>query len=183
MDNGASSYRRYLDGDDEGLVHLITEYKDGLIFYLNSIVDDLHVAEDLMQDTFFKLAVKKPRFNGSSAFKTWLYAIGRNIALDHLRKKRPGVSLDEVETYLHDVTSIEEDYIRNEEKLEVRRAMGSIKREHAEALWLVYVEELSYDDAAKVMKKSPKQFDSLIYRAKKSLKRELVKEVCVNDGI
>ena len=36
MDNGASSYRRFLDGDDEGIVEIIRDYKDGLILYLNA---------------------------------------------------------------------------------------------------------------------------------------------------
>ncbi len=33
MDNGASSYRRFLDGDDKGLAEIVRDYKDGLILY------------------------------------------------------------------------------------------------------------------------------------------------------
>ena len=86
MDNGASSYRRFLDGDDSGLAELVRDYKDGLILYLNGFVQNMHTAEELMEDTFFKLMVKKPRFREKYTFKTWLYTIGRNIALDHLRR-------------------------------------------------------------------------------------------------
>ena len=84
MDHGESSYCRFLDGDDEGIAELVKEYKDGLTFYLNSIVGDLCLAEELMQDTFTKLVIKRPRFRGESAFKTWLYTIGRNLATDTL---------------------------------------------------------------------------------------------------
>lgn len=35
MDNGASSYRRFLDGDDKGIAEIVGDYKDGLILYLN----------------------------------------------------------------------------------------------------------------------------------------------------
>ena len=38
MDNGASSYRRFLDGDENGFVELVRDYKDGLILYINSFV-------------------------------------------------------------------------------------------------------------------------------------------------
>ena len=38
MDNGASSYRRFLNGDDEGIVEIVNDYKDGLILYLNGYV-------------------------------------------------------------------------------------------------------------------------------------------------
>ena len=82
MDNGESSYRRFLAGDDNGMVELVHEFRDGLMLYLRSYTDDISSAEDCVQDTFIKLAVKKPRFNGKSSFKTWLYTIGRNIAVD-----------------------------------------------------------------------------------------------------
>lgn len=70
MDNGASSYRRFLDGDDEGIVELIKDYKDGLTLYLNGYVNNIFVAEELMEETFFKLMMKKLRFNGKFSFKT-----------------------------------------------------------------------------------------------------------------
>ena len=38
MDNGASSYRRFLDGDDQGMEELIRDYKDGLLLYLNKYI-------------------------------------------------------------------------------------------------------------------------------------------------
>ena len=47
MFNGASSYRRFLNGDDNGLVEIVEEYKDGLILFLNRYVSNLYVAEDL----------------------------------------------------------------------------------------------------------------------------------------
>ena len=49
MDNGASSYRRFLDGDDKGLEEIVRDYKDGLILYLNSYVSNISVAEELMR--------------------------------------------------------------------------------------------------------------------------------------
>ena len=52
MDNGVSSYRRFLSGDDEGLTLIIKEYKDGLILYLNSYVNNIYVAEEIMEETF-----------------------------------------------------------------------------------------------------------------------------------
>ena len=63
MDNGASSYRRFLDGDDKGLAEIVRVYRDGLILYLNGIVNNISVAEELMEETFFKIITKKPRFN------------------------------------------------------------------------------------------------------------------------
>ena len=55
MDNGACSYRRFLDGDENGVVDIIRDYKDGLMLYLNGFVQNIHVAEDLTEDTFVKI--------------------------------------------------------------------------------------------------------------------------------
>ena len=70
MENGASSYRRFLEGDDDSFLEIIKEYKDGLIFYLESFTRNIHTAEDLMEDTFLRLAVKKPRYAETASFKT-----------------------------------------------------------------------------------------------------------------
>ena len=87
MDNGASSYRRFRDnGDQSALVEIIRDYKDGLILYLTSIVGNVQTAEDLAEDTFVLIGTKKPKDKGKSSFKTWLYTIGRNVAIDYLRK-------------------------------------------------------------------------------------------------
>jgi RNA polymerase sigma-70 factor (ECF subfamily) len=41
VDSGSDSYRRFLAGDETGLVEIIRDYKDGLIFYLNGIVGNI----------------------------------------------------------------------------------------------------------------------------------------------
>lgn len=184
MSNGERSYRRFLAGDDEGISEIVRDYKDGLTLYLNSIVGDVYLAEELMQDTFTKLVIKRPRFRGESAFKTWLYAIGRNIALDAVRRgKRPSVPLDEVENYIDEAHSLEEEYLKTEENLKIRRAMNTLKKDYSQALWLIYFESFTYKEAAAVMKKSVKQFDNLVYRAKKALREEFEKEGVAYEGL
>ena len=120
MDNGASSYRRYLDGDDTGLTEIIRDYKDGLTLYINGYVNNIFTAEDLMEETFFKLATKKPRFSGKSSFKTWLYAIARNTALDYLRKNRKVAStpIEYLSDYTAEEMNVEREYLIKEQKIQ-----------------------------------------------------------------
>ncbi len=102
MDNGASSYRRFLDGDDKGIAEIVGDYKDGLIFYLNAYVNNIFIAEELTEDTFFRLITRKPRYSGKSTFKSWLYAIGRNVAVDFIRhnSKLLHTPIEDMENYL-----------------------------------------------------------------------------------
>ena len=178
MDNGASSYRRYLDGDDTGIVEIIKEYKDGLTLYINSYVNNIFIAEDLMEETFFKLAAKRPRFSEKSSFKTWLYTIARNVTLDYLRhnSKFTSDSIDEYSNYLAEETNIEREYLIKEQKIILHQTMRKLKSEYFQVLYLTYFENFSNADAAVIMKKNKRQIENLIYRAKNTLKSELKKE-------
>ena len=175
MDNGASSYLRYLGGDDEAFENIIKDYKDGLILYLNGYVNNILVAEELMEETFFKIAVKKPKFKGKSTFKTWLYAISRNVAVDYLRKSSKITYIADEKT-LSVQADFENTYIKKEEKITVHNAMKKLNPSYRRVLYLIYFENFSNGEAAIIMKKNSRQIKNLLYRAKNALKDELLKE-------
>ena len=177
MDNGAENYRSFLQGDDKAFVEIIRDYKDGLILYLNGFVNNILTAEELTEDVFFKLVTKKPRFNEKSSFKTWLYAIGRNTAVDYLRrnKKKKEVSAEEIRETEDERLSIEQSYIKQERLLLIHRALEKLKPEYKQVLWLVYFEDFSQKETAKIMKKSVHSIETLVYRARLALKAELEK--------
>ena len=116
MDNGASSYRRFLEGDDSGIVEIIRDYKDGLILFLNRYVNNIHTAEELAEDTFFRIVTRKPRFVAKYSFKTWLYTIGRNIAINHVKHfgKVANIPFEDLESIRSDEDALEQSYIREE---------------------------------------------------------------------
>lgn len=178
MENGASSYRRFLDGDNEGLAEIVEEYKDGLILYLNGFVNNLYTAEELAEDAFFRLITRRPVFSGRSSFKSWLYAIGRHVALDHLRRtaRRAETSAEELEAVLQDEADLERSYIREEQKITLHRAMEKLAPDYRQVLWLVFFEGFSSAEAGAVMKKNERQIRNLLYRAKQALKAELARE-------
>lgn len=177
MDNGAGSYRRFLDGDDEGIVEIIRDYKDGLLLYINSFIRNISVSEELMEDVFFRLVTKKPKFSGKSSFKTWLYAIGRNAAMDGIRhrKKFSDIPADQY-TDIAAEEDIERDYIKKERKIILHRIMQRLNPDYRQVLYLVYFEDFDNSEAAVIMNKSKRQIENLLYRAKNGLKTELEKE-------
>ena len=178
MDNGACSYRRFLDGDDKGLEEIVRDYKDGLILYINGIVNNIFVAEEIMEETFFKIITKKPRYKPKYSFKTWLYTIGRNVAIDHLRhsKKLQDTPFDDLENYIRDEDDLERNYIVEERKIIVHRALKKLNTSYRQVLWLLYFDGLSVSEASNVMRKNGRQMKNLVYRAKSALRSELEKE-------
>lgn len=177
MDNGESSYRRFLSGDDTGMVELVRDYKDGLLLYLNSYTNNLSLAEDCVQDTFIKLAIKKPKFQGKCSFKTWLYRIAINIAIDQIRRlaRHNDVFLDECENFATE-SSLESDYLIEERKITLHRAIRRLKKEYQQVLYLTYFEGFSNTETAKITRKTKKQIENLLYNARKALRSELDKE-------
>ena len=178
MDNGASSYRRFLEGDDNGIVEIIRDYKDGLILFLNRYVNNIHTAEELAEDTFFRIVTRKPRFVVKYSFKTWLYTIGRNIAINHLKHlgKVTNIPFEDLESIQNDEAALEQSYIREEQKILLHKALSKIKSEYSQVLYLKFFEDLPNEQIAVVMKKNKRQIENLIYQAKQSLKSELDKE-------
>ena len=178
MDNGASSYRRFLDGDDAGIVEIVRDYKDGLILYLNGYVGNIFIAEELAEDTFFRLITKKPRYWGKSTFRSWLYAIGRNVAVDYIRhnSKMIHTPIEDMENYLSEEQSLEQSYIKDERKIMVHKALSELATDYKAVLWLVFFEGFSNKEAAVALKKNDRQMKNLLYRAKQSLKSKLEME-------
>ena len=79
---------RYLSGDAFAFEQLVGLYQDRLYGYLERFLGDAHLAEDVFQQTFLKVAEKVHGFDHRSSFSTWLFAIARNTALDEMRHRR-----------------------------------------------------------------------------------------------
>ena len=178
MRSGESSYRRYLDGDEAAFDEILTLCRDSLTFFINRYVHDLDAAEDLAIDTFMHLIVHRLRYNFRTPLKTYLFMIARSRALDYLkhRGKIAMVELSEVEGTLSDGITLEEMILLDERKQALNRALTQLPEEMQLAVHLVYFEDLTYDDAAKVMRKSRKQVANLLYRAKEKLRAMLGKD-------
>ena len=178
MDTGASSYRRYLDGDEAAFDEILTLYRDNLTFFINRFVHDLDAAEDLAIDTFMYLVVHPLRYNFRTPLKTYLFMIGRSRALDYLKHSRKitTVELSEVEGTLTDGITLEELILLDERKQKLSHALKALPEDMQLAVHLVYFEDLTYEDAAKVMKKGRKQVANLLYRAKDKLRAMLGKD-------
>lgn len=178
MDSGAKNYLRFLEGDDEGIGEIIKECRDGLMMFLNGYVKNIHTAEELTENTFVKLVIKKPKYKGNYSFKTWLYTIGRNEAINYLkhRKRFSDKPVEDFENLLRDEENLEKLYFVEERKIAVHSSLQKLNGDYRQVLYLTVFEELTNEEAARVMKKNKRQIENLVYRAKKALKAELEKE-------
>lgn len=177
MDQGAENYLKYLRGDKAGLEWLVRQYRPGLILYINGIVRDMYTAEDLCEDTFFRLMVKKPRFDERSSFKTWLYKIGRNMAYDKLRHdsrlQYGGLESADAEA---DRESLEDGYIKTERQKAMMRLFQNLSDGDKELIWLTYFEDMSAAETARVTNKTVAATEKALSRAREKLRIMMEKE-------
>ena len=178
MDNGASSYRRFLDGDESAFREIMEELFRGLVFFIDRYVHDVHAAEDIAIDAFSDLIVHRHRYNFKVSLKTYLFMLGRSRALDYIKHRRiiDFVELTESEGLSEEEKSLEEIVLADERKRMVNAAVAKLPEDMRVVIHLVYFEDMTYGEAAKVMKKNRKQVDNLLYRAKKELRIILGKD-------
>ena len=177
MDNGASSYRRFLDGDESAFEDIMKELFRGLVFFIDGFVHDTHAAEDIAIDTFSDLVVHRHRYNFKVTLKTYLYMVGRSRALDYIKHRKviEFTELSELQTVADDEV-LEETVLKSEQKRRIHAALAKLPRDMREVVHLIYFDEMTYEEAAKVMRKNRKQVDNLLYRGKAALRNLLGKD-------
>ncbi len=165
-------YYRFLSaGDGRDLAVLLERHRESLTLFIHSYVHDLEDAEELMMDAFAAVAAGRNPFAARSSFRTWLFSIGKRLALQHLRKKRtPADALDE---NLAGGSTPDMEILQDEKKNQLYQALGRLNEEYRQTLLLLYFEDMSYEEAGKVMKKTRRQMYNLAERGKKAMKEEL----------
>ena len=170
-------YERHFQGEREAAEQLVERYGDSLIRYINGYISDYHESEDLMIETFAQMFAKMRPVTSNYCFKAYLYKTARNLSVRHCRKKQfPVLDLQQAEFEVSGIISADADILREERNRQLLQAMEMIKDEYREVLYLLYFEDMKYEEAGRIMGKSVSQVTNLAHRAKKSIKKVLEKE-------
>jgi RNA polymerase sigma-70 factor (ECF subfamily) len=130
-------------------------------------------AEDVAQEVFIKLANSLHTFNRQSAFTTWLYRITANCAKDFLRKNRKwqhNRAADPPNEQLASPNPGPEAKSRHEQ---IVAAIHTLPEKLKEATLLVFAEEMSHKEAARVLGCAETTVSWRVFQAKKILKKVL----------
>jgi RNA polymerase sigma-70 factor (ECF subfamily) len=133
-------------------------------------------AEEIVQDALLRTWVNAPSWRPSASFATWLYRVVVNLALDRQRyRKRRGVAvpLEEADTIADPAPDAVDRMARGERDRAVQAALDALPERQRAALVLVHYEELSNAEAAEVLGTSVGGIESLLVRARRSLRERL----------
>src|SRR5450755_3290518 len=151
----ASGLRRR---DPEVLDALIEQYQHRLLRYLVDLTGERATAEDLFQETWIRVLEKGQQYDGKSKFVTWLMTIAHNVAIDHLRKRRPA-SLDEMRDTedaapfepMSDRPSPFDNVSAMEDGARIQAALEQIPPIFREVLVLRFQEQMKLEEIAKLI--------------------------------
>lgn len=183
-----SLVREFISGNDTAFAQLVTRYKDSITNYLNMMVNDYDTAVDLCQETFLRVYRNIGRYSNLYQFSTWIYRIATNLAIDEMRyrKRRGRVFFKNVlgnrrsedneglEFELTDVRRGPRDEIlRKESSRILGDAIRSLPEKYRTAFIMKEVQQLPYDEIAKVLECSAGTIKSRLHRARELLQRKL----------
>lgn len=168
-------YSRFLAEHNEDDFRILLErHRESLMLFLNSIVHSIEDAEELMLDAFAEAAAGTRAFLGRSSFRTWLFSIGKKMALAHLRKAK---RLPDTRELLQDPDAFipppELHILRDERYRQLYQALSRLNDDYRQVLTLLYFEEMSNEEICAVSGRHKKQIYNLTERARKALKEEL----------
>ena len=164
-------YRIYLaEGSEDALRELLLRHRESLTLFLFGYVRNMDDAEELMLDAFAVAAARTSAYAGRSSFRTWLFGIGRHLAMRRLRSRREPLSPEQDDA---GADSPELELMRSERDRQLYEALGRLNPEYRQALYLLFFEDMNSEEAARVMGKTRKQVYNLTERGKKALRTEL----------
>jgi RNA polymerase sigma-70 factor (ECF subfamily) len=169
----------FANGDDSAFNQIMGKYKGIVIGITRRYFNDRSRAEDIAQEVFLRIYLSKNKYKPKSKLSTWIFRITANLCLNDIRsRKREEGNLD----LINDNTSStdrELDIIDKLEKEElnetVRSALLSLPERQRLAVILSKYDGLSYQEISKILNCSISAVDSILQRAKQTLKKQLNK--------
>lgn len=176
-------------GDVEAFGVLVDRYGARIRRLVRGFIRHEDDVDDAVQDSFLKAFSRLDRFDGRSAFYTWLYRIAANTSMDHNKKVRrrptplsldapaPGGDGDEGERRLvnpaHPGPAPIHGAVRSELRVRIDAALDQLPPRYREVLVLRELEGLSYEDISRTLRVSRGTVESRLFRARERLRDKL----------
>ena len=170
-------YNAYLSGEKQAFEYIYNKYKSKIEYFIYNIVKDYQKAEDLTQETF--IYVMQNKLQEDSSFKYYIYLVAKSKAFNYINveKRRYEINKQYVLSSNEEVSNdILEEIMKEETKNEVLKGIDELDEKYKNAMYLVNIEGLSYEETAKILDETLSNTKTLIHRGKKQLRKNLIKK-------
>jgi len=171
-DQDADLVRRAQAADLAAFEELVRRHERPLFSYLYRMCGNPDEAEEMAQAALVRAWQGIKGFQGRSSFKTWLFRIGTNLAINRVQRRKPTCELQD--TLPAPKTEEPDEVFRRQRREElVHQALARLPADQRSALVLCTYQDLSYREIARSMHKTVRAVDSLLFRAKQNLRKLL----------
>ena len=154
-------------GDDDAFAELVERYGPRLSYFVRRMLADDAAIEDVLQEVWLDVFRGLGRLLDLGAFPAWVYRIARDRTARRLRRRQlPQQSFQDV----NEVEATDADEFLAEDAARIHAALGELSPEQREVLVLRFLEEMSYDDIAKVVGGPVGTVRSRLHYAKRALR-------------
>ncbi len=175
----------YLAGDEKSLEILFGRYLKPIYIFIYRNIGARQDAEDLTQDVFIKVWRHIKRFDKNKSFKTWIFSIAKNVAIDHLKKKKT-IPLSEFESKegeniisetLADPSPLPKELFERAELAKMLNlAMEKLSLKYRMVLYLRYNDHFNFREIAEALEEPLQTIKSRHRRALIQLKKILIEQ-------
>lgn len=147
----------YVDGDNKAFDLLLSRNQEKLFTYILFVVRDREMANDMFQETFFKVVsrLQQGKYIANGKFSAWLMRIAHNVIMDWYRQQRAQNIVDAPkENDLSNVgstlleSSREGELVNNQVMEDVRRMMSHLPASQREVVFMRVYQQMSFKEIA-----------------------------------
>ncbi|TNE57644.1 MAG: RNA polymerase sigma factor [Alphaproteobacteria bacterium] len=165
--------RAVAQGDAAAAAQLVDRYLKEMSALAYRMLGNAFEAEEVTQDVFLKVWLQAPKWRyGEAKLRTWMHRVAMNTCLDRLRKKRE-ITGHELPEYADNRPNAAQQMEERERTQRVRNAIAELPDRQKAALTLCHYQGLSNKEAADMLSISVEAIESLLARARRSLKAAL----------
>ena len=160
-------------GDRQAFTELVNRHHHDIVSLTYRMCGDLGLAEEAVQEAFVRVWQNLNSYKPQYAFRSWLYRIATNAALDSLRRNRPTAELDSL-SLADPAKSLEQSVEENQRAAHVRRAIAQLSEPLRIVLILREYQELTYQEIADALDIPVGTVMSRLNSARVQLRQELL---------
>lgn len=170
-------YNDYLNGEKQAFEYIYKKYKSKIEYFIYNIVKDYSKAEYLAQETF--IYVMQNRMKENTSFKYYIYLVAKSKAYNYIKVEKRRNEITE-SYFSNNNEPIEKDVLeiitKEESKKELLSSIEKLDEKYKNAIYLVNIEGLSYEETSKILEQTLQNTKSLVHRGKKQLRKILLKK-------
>ncbi len=166
-------FRKVQDGDMVAFREIVNRYKDRLMNVIGRMPLATEEVEDIIQDAFMRAYQHRASFDFKHCFSTWLYTIALNLARNELRKKKKYKFVDIFDMQNQEMETAVDPKLPSTLGPALEVAIGSLPDKYKTAFMLRDIEEMSYDEVARILSVPLGTVKSRVNRARSILRDKL----------